>query len=342
VTKPVLFVLGTRPEAIKLWPVIERTREEGLPFQIISTGQQADLLPPILTELGIVPDVTLERSTGHNVGMCLAEWVHCLIPILSDRPGVVVVQGDTTSALAGALAAYYESIPVAHVEAGLRSYAKEPHPEEGNRRMISQIASLHFTPTRRATLALGQEYVPGTVIQTGNTIVDALRRIVPDGAPLGREGILVTIHRRENWGRIREIVAAVAKVPHAGMRVRWVLHSNRELVRTVSDAVAGTHIELVAPMGYKAFIRSLATSRVVITDSGGVVEESTTLGVPAVNLRESTERPEANAILCADLEGLENAVQRALSLGSSLGSTVFGDGNAAEGIARELKAFLGS
>lgn len=361
----VLVVLGTRPEAIKLWPVIEELRKRDLVVLVESTGQQQHLLEPLLQELGIkLKYAPMTRSADGFLADFLAEAISWLTRRMVEAD-LVVVQGDTTTALAGALAAFYAQVPVAHIEAGLRTYdLASPFPEEGNRQMISRIASLHFCPTDENRLNIIEEKASpldedGGVFAVGNTVVDAVKRIMVeellDTTRRADHDILVTFHRRESWAEAAQVARAIAELAHR-YAVTWVKHANPRLRSMIEEAIfshrfeqeAEVDIRFVEPMGYRAFLRALYQAELVITDSGGVVEECTTLGKPCLMLRNATERAEAltagHRILGTDeLEHLPAVVGQLLVArydGKIKPSDAFGDGHAAGRIVAHIQDFL--
>lgn len=349
---PVLIVLGTRPEAIKLWPVLEELRRIGVGCEVAATNQSRDLLPPILSELGIHADHSMYWPEGLVYGATGAmSWLADIIQ--RKRPRLVVVQGDTSTAFAGAFAAFMSEVSVAHVEAGLRTQdLRQPFPEEGLRQMIARIASLHFCPTEVADRNVRFECVHvGGVHLVGNTVVDALARIRRDLVTTDHGSILVTYHRRENWPEVRQLVRTMSRIA-LHRRVRWVLHGNIDLRQQIKAEVtdyrlrtqhrADQGIELIEPLGYKAFVAEMLGARCVVTDSGGVIEEATTLGKPLVIVRETTERPESYAKLIAPAEidsKLEWAIENAHHE-PRFYRNAFGDGKASERIAQIIQEHL--
>lgn len=304
-------VLGTRPEAIKLAPVITALRESALTEpRIVSTGQHPDLVREVLGYFGERADVDLGlMSRGQSLNDLLSRAVQRLGEHLHNRrPDLVVVQGDTTSALAGALTAFHEHVPVAHVEAGLRSGSLErPFPEEANRVLIGRIARLHFAPTTGAARNLLAEGVdPNHVHVYGNTVIDALRclkrsalstnRLDEFEIPTHARVVLVTAHRRENWGEsFVGICNAVRNLAdcQGDVHAVFVTHPNPELSR-VAHSILGDHprVHLAPPLPYADFVQLLDRCVLILSDSGGVQEEATTLGKPVLLLRDTTERPE--------------------------------------------------
>ncbi len=316
-------VFGTRPEAIKLAPVIaELRRRNECRTTVVFTAQHRDLVAPILDYFGIVPDVDFDimqekQSSAHITAQVLQRMESLFA---QDSPDCVVVQGDTTTAMSAALAAFYRTIPVVHVEAGLRSGDRfNPFPEEMNRRAISLLASLHCAPTRQNLQNLVDEHVPEeSVVVTGNPVIDALLAIAASTAELpasvqpspGKRLLLLTTHRRENFGKPQQnIFRAVARCveQHPDIEVIFPVHPNPAVRNAAFAALDGRErIRLVAPPDYLAFVRLMSKSHLVLTDSGGVQEEAPALGRPVVVLRSTTERPEiletGNAVLAGTEE----------------------------------------
>lgn len=361
----IALVFGTRPEAIKMAPVITALRAQpGTTTEIVLTAQHRELLDQVLDVFGVRADHDLNVMQPRQ---SLAELTGRLITAVdgwleTSRPDVLLVQGDTTSAFIAALAGFYRGVPVAHVEAGLRTTdAGNPFPEEMNRRLVTRLATVHFAPTETARRALVAEGVPDNrVFVTGNTVVDALHTMCASPAfaraamPIeSRDGdviVLVTMHRRESWDRIDDVCAALADVAAARPHVRIVLpvHPNpavREPIRRALQAVS--RVELVDPLDYLSFLKLMKASRVILTDSGGVQEEAPVLGRPVLVLRDNTERPEAVEAGVAKLVGTTRDVivtellkllddERAWSA-MATPSSPFGDGHAADRIASILQ-----
>ncbi|HEX5188466.1 MAG TPA: UDP-N-acetylglucosamine 2-epimerase (non-hydrolyzing) [Streptosporangiaceae bacterium] len=324
-TKRILVIYGTRPEAIKLAPVIRALRESGSLRPVITvTGQHRSIVDQVHEMFCIEPDHDLDViRPRQSLDGLTARVLRRVSDVLRDeRPDAVVVQGDTTSALAGALAAFYQQVPVVHVEAGLRTddiYA--PFPEEANRRLISQIATLHLAPTPVSEANLLRDGVDqARILVTGNTVIDALLQAVPQRAPYGDQHLeavdetsspvlLVTAHRRESWGRrMRDVADAIARLARLHPRLRVVLpvHPNPTVRETLLPVLEGLgNVLTVEPLDYGAFTRVLRRSTVVLTDSGGVQEEAPSLGKPVLVMRETTERPEAVAAGTARLVGTD-------------------------------------
>jgi UDP-N-acetylglucosamine 2-epimerase (non-hydrolysing) len=309
-----MVVFGTRPEAIKLVPVVRALRARGTLTRICITGQHRDLLDRVLGDERIEVDFDLDLM---RPGATLAQLTGRMIAALGDvfareRPDRVIVQGDTATALAAAQAAYLTGIPVAHVEAGLRTGdLANPHPEEGNRRMIAALADLHFAPTRTAAEALLTEGAdPGSVHVTGNTAVDALASvrarlrldpaIAQPIAPLltqvgGKKLVVVTCHRRESFGpalsRVLQAVRTLAA--REDVVIAFVLHPNPVVRQPVQAALTAiSNVVLLEPLDFAPFVALLSAAHMILTDSGGVQEEAPVLGLPVLLLRDHTERPE--------------------------------------------------
>jgi UDP-N-acetylglucosamine 2-epimerase (non-hydrolysing) len=306
-------IYGTRPEAIKVAPVITALEaDDRFDSLTVVTGQHREMLDQVNDVFGIVPDYDLDiMSHGQTLTEIFARVMDQLDPILAEvRPDAVIVQGDTSTSTAAALAAFYRQIPVIHLEAGLRSGdITSPFPEEANRKITSQIASLHLAPTLRSLANLVAEGVQlDDIVVTGNTVIDALylaveRRTAFSDPALarvaasGRRVVLVTTHRRENWGDAMEGVGrALARIARRFPDSEIVLPVHRNPV--VRDAVL-PHLEglpnvtVTEPLAYGEFTHLLSLSTVVLTDSGGLQEEAPSLGKPVLVMRDNTERPEA-------------------------------------------------
>lgn len=313
--RKILIVFGTRPEAIKLFPVIhDLAARPGVAVRVCVSAQHREMLDQVLAISGITPDIDLDlMQAGQSLDSLTARLLLELGRVFDEeRPDRVVVQGDTATAMAGALAAYYRKIPVSHVEAGLRSGdIHHPWPEEVNRRIISTIADQHFAPTETAAEALRRENVaPATIHVTGNSGIDALLwtrgRILAEPALAsgldglaarfaGKRIIAVTSHRRENFG---EGMAAVARAlrriaERDDVALIFPVHPNPN-VRGVMEEMLGDmpSVALIEPLDYPHFVRLLEMAHIVLTDSGGVQEEAPSLGKPVLVMRETTERPE--------------------------------------------------
>ncbi len=366
----VMTVFGTRPEAIKLAPVIHRLRDHGDRFQsvVVVTAQHREMLDQVLRLFDIAPhyDLDLMRPEQSPFDVT-AQALAGLKPILeAERPDIVLVQGDTTTVLAAALAAYYLKIPVGHVEAGLRTHDKfQPFPEEMNRRLTSALADLHFAPTDTARDNLLRENVPaGSIYVTGNTVIDALLSVAerphalaePGLAGLPTEGrlVLVTAHRRENWGRpLEDICAAIGRLVAQFPDVVAVfsVHKNPAVRQTVSARLGGEpRVVLIEPVDYEPFVHLMQRSYLILTDSGGIQEEAPSLGKPVLVLRNVTERPEGVAagtlrVVGTQPESIVAEANRLLSDRSAYdqmarASNPYGDGHAAERILDTLAGWL--
>ncbi|WP_225997837.1 non-hydrolyzing UDP-N-acetylglucosamine 2-epimerase [Myceligenerans pegani] len=325
-TKPVVMTIyGTRPEAIKLAPVVTALeaseRFEGV---TVVTGQHREMLDQVNEIFGITPDHDLDvMSHGQTLSGVFARVMERLDPVLDEvRPDAVVVQGDTSTSTAAALAAFHRQIPVVHLEAGLRSGdIASPFPEEANRRLTSQVAALHLAPTLRALANLVGEGVPlHDIVVTGNTVIDALLSTAEHRAEFtdpavarvaasGRRVVLVTTHRRENWGEAMSGVGrALRRLAERFDDVEFVLpvHRNpvvREAVLPHLDGAA--NITVTEPLAYGEFTHLLSLSSLVLTDSGGLQEEAPSLGIPVLVMRDNTERPEAVEAGTARIIGTE-------------------------------------
>jgi len=356
-----MVVFGTRPEAIKLASVIEALRRrDGCRVTVCSTGQHRELLAPTLADLGIEPDIDLElMSPGQSLSRLFGRAVDAVDTVVAElEPDTVIVQGDTTTVAAASLAGFHRGARIAHVEAGLRTHdRRSPFPEEMNRRIAGVIADWHFAPTQRAADALLRENIDeSTILITGNTGIDAVLAMAerardqappPEVESAGRPLVLVTAHRRENFGapydRICEAIRTIAE-RHDDHLFLWPLHLNPNARETaIAHLSEVANIRLTEPLGYGAMVYAMATARLIITDSGGVQEEAPALGTPVLVLRESTERPEAVAAGAAELVGTDKTliIERATTLlADSAGKRepvmVYGDGKAAERIASVL------
>jgi UDP-N-acetylglucosamine 2-epimerase (non-hydrolysing) len=318
----VAVVAGTRPEAVKLSPVVRALAgSHWAEPVVIHTGQHGDVVREIFDLFAIEIQHELRVERGDSIAQLNARLLSEIDVVLARRAAdLVVVQGDTASALAGGLAAFFRRIPVAHVEAGLRTnHLGAPFPEEGNRRLIAQVSSLHCAPTWRACSNLLREGVPGDrIVLTGNTVVDALlaaRRADDGGQPFpereDRPLVLVTAHRRESWGEpMRRIGRAVAQLAdrHPGVVFVVAAHMN-PAVRAVLEAEVSGHpnVRLLGPVAYGCFVGLLAHATLVVTDSGGIQEEAPTFGVPVLVTRDVTERVESLEAGCARLVGTQEA-----------------------------------
>ncbi len=368
-TRRVLIVFGTRPEVIKLAPVIRELRRRArFATRTCFTAQHREMCDPLLRFFGIEPDHDLNVMTENQSLSEIATRTMSRLNAVLDRDGadMVIVQGDTTSAFAAALLSFYRRIPVAHVEAGLRTHnIWNPYPEEMNRQLIGRVARLHFAPTERARRALSAEGVPaGDIWVTGNTVIDALRfthaavrRTRPRGPRKSRRLrlVLVTAHRRESFGRgMEEICAAIKDLVdrNPDVEIFFPVHPN-PAVRAAVDSMLRGHerITLSPPVEYTELVRVMDASELVLTDSGGLQEEAPALGKPVVVMRDETERPEIVSAGGAVLAGphrdrIVAAVERILSNRRVYERMArvrnpFGDGRAAARIGAAIDAWFG-
>ncbi|MFD1152080.1 non-hydrolyzing UDP-N-acetylglucosamine 2-epimerase [Saccharothrix hoggarensis] len=370
--KEVLLLAGTRPEAVKIAPVALALADHPvLRPVIVHSGQHGGMVGPALRSFGLRADVALDvpRATGSQAEL-LAGLVPAFDRVLRTRdPAVVLVQGDTTTALAGALAAFWRGIPVAHLEAGLRTGdLAGPFPEEGTRQMIARIATLHLAPTDDAAAALVGEGMPDReIVVTGNTVVDAVRRVAAADLPARNPGVallervlderserlvLVTAHRRESWGepleRVLRAVRAIAD-RHPDVRVLVPAHPNPGVAAAVREVLGGhDRIVVTGPLDYSDLVRALRRAALVLTDSGGLQEEAPSFGVPVLVLRDTTERMSAVEAGCAWLVGTDPIriiAEAGWVLGSRLrlplGRNPFGDGCAASRVRGALERLVG-
>ncbi|TWU22443.1 UDP-N-acetylglucosamine 2-epimerase [Novipirellula galeiformis] len=329
-----LIVIGTRPESIKLAPLILELQSRGIEPVVCCTGQHHEMVTEVLSGFGILPTYMLCCES-------LAESIAAIDNVINRTdPVCAIVQGDTNSAAAGALAAFGRRVSVAHVEAGLRTYDLEsPRPEEFNRRAITLAADWHFAPTADAQHSLRKEGVSMEKIRVvGNTGIDALLSSVPDVEPNG--SVLVTSHRRENHGegllRICRAITALA-VRHPENVFHWPIHPNPSVRDIVRDNVRGRNVHLTDPLSYRETVHLLSRCSAILTDSGGLCEEAVTLGIPTVILRETTERPEAVEQGLATLAGtkcesITRAGAAAIASPRQPRSTIYGDGKASRRI----------
>lgn len=311
--RTILCLIGTRPEAIKMAPVVRALKERaGVQVIVCVTGQHREMLEPILRFFGILPDIDLGlMRPDQTLAGLTARLVESLDEVIRRvNPHWVVAQGDTTSVMAAAMAAFYRGVPFAHVEAGLRTGdLSAPFPEEFHRRVADMVARLHFAPTEHARKRLIDEGIPEDhVLMTGNTVVDALMeavRQVPDWSTGPLSGVdqnlpivLVTAHRRESFGQpMREICEAVASLAeiYQSQQIQWVfpVHLNPNVRRTVMETLQSVDcVKLLEPLDYPWLVQLMKHARLILTDSGGIQEEAPSLGVPVMVLRSTTERPE--------------------------------------------------
>ncbi len=359
------MVFGTRPEAIKLAPVVRELERQGIKYKVCLTGQHREMLDPFIEFFDIRVDYNLAiMRASQDLYHITTEVLVGLRKVLRrERPKALIVQGDTTTTFAATLAAFYEQIPIAHVEAGLRTYDKHnPFPEEMNRRLTDHLADWLFAPTVRARQSLLAEGIPPKKIHlTGNTIVDALHIILQDKRfqdvdppitiPQDHRLLLVTAHRRESFGdRLEAICHAVKEIVEHRPEVEIVypVHLSpqvREPVHRILDGIERVH--LLEPLEYLPFLKLMEQAYLILTDSGGVQEEAPSFGKPLLVLRETTERPEGVERGVAKLVGtaterivretctlLEDPIAYAKMAGPG---NPYGDGRAAERIVQILR-----
>jgi UDP-N-acetylglucosamine 2-epimerase (non-hydrolysing) len=352
----ILAMTGTRPEAIKMVPVIQRLRQEPELFDVTFcvTAQHRQLLDQVLGLFGLSPDVDLDlmredQTLSELASRLFAEADRLLAQL---NPDWLLVQGDTTTALCSALAAFHRHTRVGHVEAGLRTGdLGAPFPEEMNRRVVDLVCAAGFAPTRRAAEALAAEGIPRNRIHlTGNTVVDALLQIAAREGPAAEEDlVLITAHRRESFGRPLEgIVRAIARLARAFPRTRFVhvVHPNPNVLAAVRRNEGIPNVEMLPPLDYGSLVGLLRRCRFALTDSGGIQEEAPTFGKPVLVMREKTERPEGIEAGIARLVGTdeENIFAEASRLlagedarrSMAEGPNPYGDGHASERIADAL------
>jgi UDP-N-acetylglucosamine 2-epimerase (non-hydrolysing) len=359
--KTLLIVCGTRPEIIKLAPVYLYLKQQSWANVLwLHTGQHDEMSKKILACFGIAPDITLVRE-----GTTLSEFSLGLrkqldIVLEQTQSAMTIVQGDTESAFVGALASFYQRIPVAHVEAGLRTYdLSRPFPEEGLRQMITRITALNFAPTQGAADALLQEGIPPEFVYlTGNTVIDAQKWIIDHHQihtkASNKKQILVTMHRRENWGN--EIEQACKAIAHLAskydeLEFLFPVHLNPAVKDQVFPILGNLqNVHLTEPLDYLDMQQALANSWLTLTDSGGIQEEAPTFGLPVLVLRKETERPEAVNAGCAKIVGTHqsdiiHSVEFLLNTPKAYKdmqakTNPFGDGKASERIAEVIHSHL--
>lgn len=314
--KKILVSFGTRPEAIKLAPIIAEARVRGVDVKVLVTGQHQEMLDPFLDFFGIQPDYRLNvLKPNQSLADLTAAIVSGVTPILkTEKPDLVFVQGDTTTTFSTALAAFYEKIPVGHIEAGLRTHhLYSPFPEELNRTLVSKIAEYHFAPTEQARKNLAKEGIERNVSVTGNTGIDALRMTLKTlGLSFSNASpsILITCHRRENHGQpLEEICDAILELSKnfPDHTFEFPVHLNPNVQHVVRQKLGGRlNIQLTQPLNYVEFVTKMAKAKVILTDSGGVQEEAPYLKKPIFVLRESTERSEGIDAGVAELVGTQS------------------------------------
>jgi UDP-N-acetylglucosamine 2-epimerase (non-hydrolysing) len=361
-----MSLFGTRPEAVKMAPVVKLlSTTPDIKQTIVVTGQHREMLNQVLDVFAITPDVDLNlMSHGQSLAQLAARALQSSADAIQQhRPDLLLVQGDTTSAFVGGLAAAFAGIAVGHIEAGLRSFQRlDPFPEEINRRLLSVVADLNFAPTERSRQNLLAENIADEqIVVTGNTVVDALLSVAdspalsalpdPPGDRPGARMILVTLHRRESWGEPMEQMAQVLRKildTYPDVEVLFPRHRN-PIVRQAVDGVLGGHVRahLVEPLDYLSFVKAMSRCHFIVTDSGGIQEEAPALGKPVLVLRETTERQEAIDAGTARLVGVkrENVLaavrllldDEAVYQQMAHAAHPFGDGHASERIVHAIQ-----
>jgi UDP-N-acetylglucosamine 2-epimerase (non-hydrolysing) len=367
------IVLGTRPEAIKLLPVLlELRKTSGIKTQLISTGQHREMLKPIFDLFEVHPDLDLKiMRPGQSLSKITVRVIDRLSTYFAENKfDFVIVQGDTTSAMATGLAGFYYGIPVIHVEAGLRSYDNDaPFPEEVNRRILSTISRLHFAPTRHAQEVLMAENVPGKIVMAGNTVIDSLfftrdkvrhlsknyDQVYQYLKPFGRM-VLITCHRRENHGAgLLNVCRAIRSLSTQHPDVAWLfpVHLSPSVRDTVhSELMNVENIFLIEPVRYDHMVYLMDRSSLIMTDSGGIQEEGPTLGKRVIVLRDVTERPEGieaglNVLVGTSVKAIVSETNKALrkSTGKHVekkGRNLYGKGDSAKRIVKHIVRMFAS
>jgi len=355
--KKVMVISGCRPEIIKMFPIIEELRNRDIECVHVHTGQHTDLAMSTMEALGIYPDIEFS-AIEHSVGFANSSLSYILDKldgvIINDiSPSVVVVQGDTSTTLAGALFAFHHEIPLVYVESGLRTYKKEPYPEEINRQIIARIADVNCCPTKNAMNNLISENVIGEKYVAGNTEVDAIYYALDNCVPKkcysvddGRRTIVVTLHRRESIGMpMRNVCRDIVKVAETTpVDVIVTKHPNPGVSKIIEEELENIDLQLnstmlvVEPMDFVSFAHQMAKSTLIITDSGGIQESASALGIPVVVARNVTDRPECSSVIAGTNAGnVYTAVMKILKSQElydemAKAKCPFGDGHAAEKI----------
>jgi len=365
----VMVVLGTRPEAIKLAPVVlDLQAHPDFECLLVSTAQHRELVDEVLGLFALEPAFDLDVMTARQpLEQVVVRVLAGMGQVFArERPDLMLVEGDTSTVFAASLAAFYHGVPVGHVEAGLRTKDKyNPFPEEMNRRLTSHLAELHFAPTARARENLLRENVrPELVFVTGNTVIDALRQAaalrlpLPEGVPEPANDerlVVMTAHRRENWGEpLREICLAARQLvlAHPELRLVYAVHPNPVVQETAREVLGGVpRVALLNFPGYGQFVSLMSRAYLIMTDSGGIQEEAPALGKPVLVLRTNTERPEGIAAGAARLAGVKQAdivkeVERLLSNPAAYRRMAravnpYGDGKASRRIREAIRYYFG-
>jgi UDP-N-acetylglucosamine 2-epimerase (non-hydrolysing) len=361
----IMVVVGTRPEAIKMAPVILALREQPwADVRVLATAQHRQMLDQVLAAFGIVPDIDLDiMQPGQALTALTARLLVKIDDVLAaERPDLVLLQGDTTTVMSVAMACFYHRIPIGHVEAGLRTGDLDnPFPEEMNRIVAGRLARWHFAPTETSRGNLLREGFTGdNIFVTGNTVIDALQQVAERELDIGVEVdpdkrlVLVTAHRRENFGApFREVCRAIRHLADANPDTTFLypVHPNPNVAEVAREMLAGhERITLCQPLDYLPFVAAMKRAHVILTDSGGVQEEAPALGKPVLVLRRETERPEAVEagvvkLVGTDFDVVVEETNRLLRDGDAWramarGVSPYGDGRAASRITEVLRLQL--
>lgn len=367
-----MFVFGTRPEAIKMAPVVAEVEKHPdiLEPMIVSTGQHRQMLDQVLKLFGLKVDYDLNiMKHNQTLTSILTSTLQGLEEIiLREKPDMILVQGDTSTSFAAGLAAYYYKVPLGHIEAGLRTFDKwSPFPEEINRKLTTSLADLHFPPTQNSVANLVEEGVSrNSIYLTGNTVIDALLEVVKKNYDLKKIGInlnpdkknvLVTTHRRESFGKPMEntcrAILRLAERHKDEVEIILPVHKNPVVKDTVSNILGPVdNVKLIDPLDYEPFVHLMRASYIVLTDSGGVQEEAPSLGKPVLVMRDKTERPEAVSAGTVKLVGANeellfgeanNLIENSEAYNAmSKAINPYGDGRASERIVKAVLFYFGA
>ncbi|MEA3493383.1 MAG: UDP-N-acetylglucosamine 2-epimerase (non-hydrolyzing) [Candidatus Margulisiibacteriota bacterium] len=370
--KRIMFVFGTRPEAIKMAPVVAEVEKHPdiLEPMIVSTGQHRQMLDQVLKLFGLKVDYDLNiMKHNQTLTSILTSTLQGLEEIiLREKPDMILVQGDTSTSFAAGLAAYYYKVPLGHIEAGLRTFDKwSPFPEEINRKLTTSLADLHFPPTQNSVANLVEEGVSrNSIYLTGNTVIDALLEVVKKNYDLKKIGInlnpdkknvLVTTHRRESFGKPMEntcrAILRLAERHKDEVEIILPVHKNPVVKDTVSNILGPVdNVKLIDPLDYEPFVHLMRASYIVLTDSGGVQEEAPSLGKPVLVMRDKTERPEAVSAGTVKLVGANeellfgeanNLIENSEAYNAmSKAINPYGDGRASERIVKAVLFYFGA